>query len=445
MADVKEKFKKSLNSSSKIETIVDKLLDLPPIEAPLKILGADLQPVDGTLEIANLDKSIERRNIGFRDRLRQKRYIDANGDGLATIEESKNYKGDVFVNEGPFRSPVFSSSEIYPERSDDRFYIQYENPSLAGQRTIEVDLNIYNPLFPNGEYNASRKVVLYAVEGKPGLFRSEPSILVPIKTFDEVPIKGHPNKSSGDQSILATVGSQITVSYREKYSDKVVFAAQAKVPIRGVLEVQTVIFRDNKGVPITDKEFAMEQVANIQKVLAPAGVRVIGLEPLVLDLPAESESIDIRKELSEEEMEYLAAYAAEFYPSDKQGVKMFITGKEIVAKEPSEAVGMALVDGDVDEDAINSFYIALEGGDTTPGHEFGHLCYLDHYTGPGQETNLMRDGGVHLQVNVDDAAHLTDEQIESILKHYLIQKPDPKLDEPTQSVAAKLTPNQCRI
>jgi hypothetical protein len=206
---------------------------------------------------------------------------------------------------------VTVNSFIKPEKSNRAFYVRISDPALKGQDEIRVTLNISDPDDPK---HPLKSVEILLKEEKnpnnPGVFRSSALILVPSETVDKKPFPWK-NNSAQDQTFYAKLGSEISVSYDNLRGEKVEVPL-GSVPIKQVLETQLVVFgRENFQTAIDNYE---RQIADLQDVLAPAGIQIKINPPI----------------LHEEEPANLPAamlQAANDYPSN-QGIRFVATSTE---------------------------------------------------------------------------------------------------------------------
>lgn len=432
------------------------------------------------LKIADLSESIEpRKPIGTVDLKTQTFHLDTDHDGKKTAEEARDYTGKTVVRNTPVALgselgfEVLSAPELYPENSEDRFFVEYENKALAGKKTIEVDFKTQNPNNPRSLYQDAAKITLYEVPGKPGFFKTKELILVSNRVFDQHEVDNQPDNSLKDQTFLAELGGRVSVSYKDETSGQTV-TTLAQVPPQKLLEVQPIIYKDKNGKPVATEQDVERQLKSMQEEYAQAGILVVKKETLVLDLP-EGLGIDITQGLTRRQMEMLAFDTSGYY-RPQEGIRMILVGGEhaYIEKDPEVfgVVGYALgvgFSGGIGsyQDMDNSLFIGignnytniaghegahiLIGKQKVPGHdEGGHfntskMSYQDisrlslsenyDFIATADKLNLMYVVPFFPATTLDGQHHLTKEQKQAMLKNPILKDPPNVKVQPQPSVA----------
>ncbi|MBX7156898.1 MAG: hypothetical protein K1X66_00730 [Verrucomicrobiae bacterium] len=452
----------------------------------LRFINKNGKSVD-QLKVANLVDSIEpRRPIGTIDLKTQTIRVDADRDGKATPAEVRDYSGDMVIRQGAvilgeeIGFQVLSAPELYPENSDDHFFVEYENPALAGKGSIEMDLKTQTSDPTQSSYQDSSKIKLYEVPGKPGTFRTKELILVSSQVFDQHRVNGQPDNSPEDQTFLAELGSKVTVSYRDETLGQTL-NVEASVPPEKVLEIQPIIYKDKNGNPIATEQDIARHLQSIREHFAQASILVVAKKPLILDL---SLDIDITKGLSQKEMVMLAMESSGDYSPD-EGIRMILVGGEHAYIEGDQnvygieayAFGVGLTGGQGSYRNINnSLFIGIGNENRNvpaniAAHEsvhiligkqkvFGHddgghfntssLSYSDFSHGtlgeiydslpPLDKLNLMFVAPLARDTTIDGQHQLTPEQIEVMLKSPILKDPGTYYQQTQTSPAPSVKP-----
>lgn len=350
-------------------------------------------------------------------------------------------------------------SKFYPEQSNDRFYLQYENPELAGKGFIIANIESSNPLDPDDAYRDSTLIYLYEDSKKPGMFHSKPIVLVSNRSFDSYQLNGHKDNQPEDQTILAELGSQITVSYQDTVSGKKEMAS-VPVPIKKVMEVQPFLVRDREGKLLATEADAKQKITLMQESLAPAGVKVEVLPEKIIDLPR---GIKLEDGLSPRELKKIARDTAKFYPPD-QGLRLIMTGETPLLQGKAYGTSYTKLFKKLTLKIENAMFVANHSAARTPAHEVGHCLFgtvlferkkahqaLGHNHTAGYHhanpLNLMSHSPTAVERRLWGSEHWTDAQIEVLLQSPLLKDPAsrPKVFQKNQSIYQALTPNDNRL
>ncbi|MBX7156770.1 MAG: hypothetical protein K1X66_00080 [Verrucomicrobiae bacterium] len=357
-----------------------------------------------------------------------------------------------------------ANSKFNPEKSNDRFYLRYENPALAGKGFIVANIESSNPTNPDSSYQDSTLVYLYEDPQQPGTFYSKPIVLVSNRSFDNYPLNGHKDNDPKDQTVLAELGSQITVTYQDDVVGKQE-TASVSVPIKKVMEVQPFLVRDKKGRLLSTEKDAEKKTALMQESLAPAGIKVEVLPAKIIDLPR---GIKLEDGLSARELRRLARYTAKFYPPEK-GLRFVMTGDTPLLEGKVHGISYTKEFRRISLKTENAVFASDRSAARTPGHESVH-CLIDsvlvedekafrsigHYRSTGRNSvgfhhnsdfNLMSRMASTRVRELWGSEHLTDAQIEIILQSSILKDPSlqPKSFQRNQSTRQILDPNDNRL
>lgn len=329
---------------------------------------------------------------------------------------------------------LFTQGQFEPQRVQDHFFIQISDPSLAGQNSVIVKVETFNPDNPQSAYRDSATITLTAAS--PGVFRSAPLLLTGKPVFDQTPIQGQKDNSPQDQTFLAELGSTLRVSYQTQTGQTV--TTQAYVPVKQVLPVKIINYKDSNGTPFFTPEEIQRQIASLQEIYAQAGIQVeIQGEIIEKDLP---QGINLSDGLSFDEGKILAAEtASDFSPQD--GIRILLVG-DFFAKKGVGGTSIATTTPNTTPDMHNTVFIPRNAGPNVLAHEAMH-CILEsagqgnaefrqsightekgsHHNAPH---NLMYWKADASQSDLFGAFHLTQEQINAALSKSPILK-DPVL------------------
>lgn len=368
------------------------------------------------------------------------------------------------TKDGSFYKP----GDFEPARSRNRFHVQYRDPKLTAD-TIQVTLKTQNPYNP--EIKDSTKVTLRKIEGQPGLYRSDALILTSLPEVDRFPTQGHKDNKPGDTTVLASVGSVISVSYQNKET-------KALVPVKKIMKTRPYIFNDRKGNPIATAKEVKNRSSQIQSYVAPAGILVRTLETENLPAPlfdpkkedeniwgkieptsqtAPAYYIDVTHRLSDSEKVFLARYTGRLHPEENSSViRMIIAGDTHLSRDKEGLLGRAFPFGL--GEGNNSFFAARLTQGNVFGHETVHLHIgkppnhdgFGHYQGQEMNANLMSRGvDAHLAYAKEEGkeglpsslATINPEQIEAMLQSPLLKDPTPETNQlPSQTQQAPASP-----
>lgn len=262
---------------SQIETIPRKKTNvfgvLDSQQITLQILGSDLNP-QSDLKIAHLYDSIE----------------------LPTAE---------------------SPGKFDPSKSDDKFYIQYKDPSLKETKTIEINLKTQNI---DSSYDESTKITLYEVE--PGIFRSKELVLVSNKALDQYGI----DNILEDQTFLAALNGKVSASYTA--TSGITYQASASVSAKQVIETQITVLLDEKGIALASREQIAEQIATAQEYYASEGMLLVVKEPInYVPFPP---GLSAKEGLNEERARTLNDYLRGNHYTTYQNINFVFAGDQFV-------------------------------------------------------------------------------------------------------------------
>lgn len=160
------------------------------------------------------------------------------------------------------------------------FYVQYKNADLVGKGEIQVDLQTYHPANPNSKNSDSAKITLYEVE--PGIFVSNYKVLFSIPAHDQRLTNNHSDDSPDDQSYLADLGGEISVSYPNEETGKIA-TANAFIPVKYESRIQPVVFRKENGEPTATQAEIDRQMEIAQAVYASQGIKLVIAPTIILD------------------------------------------------------------------------------------------------------------------------------------------------------------------
>ncbi|MEZ5405139.1 MAG: hypothetical protein R3F23_02870 [Verrucomicrobiia bacterium] len=343
----------------------------------IRILNGEKKPVD-TLTIANfMDGSVKASvQIGFEldgikylfnqkavqakaDRLRKAGVTEDDlfqkilGDKSMYREMPKNYSEFYEVRNGM----IYSAGKFEPSKSNDKFYVEYKNPDLSGQSSIEVDVKTNKD---------SVKVNLYADPKRSGVFISDELILVPNSAVDNNPRMG--------QTIVAEAGDSVRVSYQK---DQQTYTTSANVPIKKVLPVQFIILKDDQGRPMATEADVRRHLESAQEALNLTHTQIQNLAIVYYQPPADS-GIIVEDGLNDIERLMIADRTKEYAP--QPGVRVFLTGDDI----GTNAAGQQVEDqayserkfGNLpDYDVANTIFIRNNTDRLTLGHALGHIVF----------------------------------------------------------------------
>lgn len=346
-------------------------------------------------------------------------------------EFPKNYPDKYFVSED---GKIHKVETLDISKSKDKFVVQYQDPALAGKGKIQVSLEIKNPKNSNSPYQETVSITLIEDKNNPGTFRSQDLVLVSAKFMDERRVNGQKDNSLKDQTFLAELGSEISVSYQDKASGEV-YSDSASVPVKKVLEVPVFIFKDKNGIPLATQAQVDKHATDAQEIWAPAGIKIKVGEPILLDLPP---GVDISDGLDLKESEICIKYINEKYP-DNSGVRWIFSGDEFPRSKNMGAYAITQKDPySVMHGLQNNIFLKSEWMLTeTTGHEIAH-CLLDSVKkGPWKSKVYDADGHTYNPSNLmghyatHDTNHITifgrrnlsEEQIDMALKSPRLKDP----------------------
>lgn len=340
------------------------------------------------------------------------------------IPQFPNLKNDKTKKDGHLHS---TPELVDISKSADGFYLQIIDPSSTADK-IQVKVKSRHP---SGSHSDNTTVVLHRVPNSNGLYRSEALAATSVPEIDRYAAGGHKDNRAGDQTFLALPGSSLSFSYQGQTFTK-------EVPVKKILPIKFYVYRDNEGKPVINQKWIDQQVAQLQKDLAPLGI-LVRVEPtLYLDAPL---FIDSRNRLDQDER-YLLADQAALKDPDFKGLRFIPAGSSIVTLE-IEAAGIAYNDG-----YNTSFLARIINPNHIISHEAVHHLarkaitpetYGKFYENNGHfiiENNIVAN---LMNANGDNAdlpfrgghslapymAPLIQDQIDAILKH-------PSLEDPPQ-------------
>ncbi|MBX7157146.1 MAG: hypothetical protein K1X66_01990 [Verrucomicrobiae bacterium] len=343
----------------------------------IHILNAQKKPVN-TLTIANfMDGSVKASvQIGFEldgiKYLFNQKAVQAKADQLrkAGVAENdlfqeilddktmyrkmpENYSEFYEVRNGM----IYSAGKFEPSKSNDKFYIEYQDSDLAGQTSIEVDVRTNKD---------SVKVKLHADPKRPGVFISDELVLAPNSTVDMNP--------KTDQTIVAEAGDSVRVSYQK---DQQTYTASANVPVKKVLPLQFIILKDDRGRPMASEVDVRRHLEWAQEALNLTHTQIQNLEIVYYQPPADS-GIIVEDGLNDIERLMIADRTKEYAP--QPGVRVFLTGDDI----GTNAAGQPVEDQAYSErkfgnlpnyDVANTIFIRKDTDRLTLGHALGHIVF----------------------------------------------------------------------
>lgn len=343
------------------------------------ILNAEKKSVD-TLAIANfMDGSVKSSSqIGFvRDGVKylfNQKKVETTVERLRKAGAPENeIVQRVFTDESMYRrmpdnfaesyqvnpqtQMIYSEGKFEPSHSNDRFYVEYKDPTLRDQTSIEVDVKTNKD---------SVKVKLHADPKRPGVFISEELILVPNPTVDINP--------KTDQTIVAEVGDSVKVSYQKNQQT---YAASADVPIKKVLPLQFIILKNDKGEPMATEADVRRHLESAQGAINFTHTKIQNLEIVYYQPPADS-GIIVEDGLNDIERLMIAERTKYYAP--QPGVRVFLTGDDI----GTSASGQLVEDQSYSErkfgnlpnyDVANTIFIRNNTDRLTLGHALGHIVF----------------------------------------------------------------------
>ncbi|MEZ5405024.1 MAG: hypothetical protein R3F23_02260 [Verrucomicrobiia bacterium] len=359
------------------------------------------------------------------------------GEAKTAQEAIRKLESDPPVKEFPENYPdqyfVSKSGKIYKvetldiSKSKDKFIVQYQDPALAGKGKIQVTLEIKNPKNPNSPYKERVKINLTEDKSNPGTFRSQDLVLVSAKFMDEKQINAQKDNSPKDQTFLAELGSEISISYQDNISGKI-HTESASVHVKKMLQVPVFIFKDKNGTALANQAQVDKHAIDAQEVWSPAGIKIKVNEPILLDFPP---GVDISDGLDSKESEACIRYINEKYPNNP-GARWIFAGDKFPNSETTGAYAITQKDPySVMHGLYNNIFLKSEWMlSETTGHEIAH-CLLDSvkkgpwkseiYDADGHAYNPSNIMGHHTTYDTKDITvfgrrNLSNEQIDMALK-----------------------------
>jgi hypothetical protein len=299
------------------------------------------------------EEGIKKREVELRSEgknARQIDYIIAQEFPLRTIPA--NYPEPYEVRDNGL---IITQGNFDPSKSEDKFFVEYEDSDLVGRSSIEVNL---------ATGKDSEKVTLYPVQGNPGLFRSKELILISKKEFDHI---------KTDQTIVAGLSDIVQVSYQSPEGK--IDTALAQVPIKKELPIRVIVLRDRDGKPVTTPEEVEKRLGFAQQSLAQAGIKVSKIETVYFDVPL---GVDLKNGLNVKEQLKIAESTVHLAP--EPGLRV-IFGGNIAQKIDGNALkGGALTQRSAQKYpyAQNTVFLMTDPlpqnvtTDSVSGHELAH-------------------------------------------------------------------------
>lgn len=252
---------------------------------------------------------------------------------------------------------IYSSGKFDPSKSNDKFYVEYEDLTLVDQSSIDVIINTGKD---------SSKVTLYPAEGRTGVFRSKELLLVPNRTVDKNP--------KTDQTIVANVGDLVEVVYQG--NDQQTHVAWADVPVKKVLPIQFVILKNDKGEAMATPEDVKRHLEFAQASLNYTQTKIENLDIVYYQPPADS-GVLIDDGLNNIEKMIIADLTREYIPKTK--VQVILSNNIGVTEVGNPIEGDAFSErkfGNLETyNVVNTVFIRTGADRLTLGHELGHIVF----------------------------------------------------------------------
>ncbi|MEZ5405023.1 MAG: hypothetical protein R3F23_02255 [Verrucomicrobiia bacterium] len=365
--------------------------------------------------------------------------------GLKTVGTSQEAAAYVINNPAAYQEMPANYSESYiaqdgklltqgqfePQHTQDHFFIQISDPSLIEQNSVTVKVETANPNNPKSAYHDSATITLNRISS--GVFRSDPLTLTGKPVFDQNPIQGQKDNSPQDQTFLAELGSTLRVSYQSQAGQTI--TTQAYVPVKQVLPIKIINYKNNNGTPFFTPEEIRQQIANLQEIYAQAGIQVeIQGEVIEKDLP---QGINLNDGLSFEEGKILASETASDF-SPKDGIRILLIGDSF-AKKGVAGTSIAITTPNTTPNMHNTVFIPRNAGPNVLAHETMHCIIEDavknnlqlrqsightekgaHHNAPH---NLMYWKTNTTQLDIFGAFHLSTAQINATTQSSLLKAP----------------------
>ncbi|MEZ5405218.1 MAG: hypothetical protein R3F23_03275 [Verrucomicrobiia bacterium] len=435
------------------ETLYHKNDDPKPT---LKILNAKGQPVH-QLNIANIIEVVEpNKDIGVRRFFDNGSYedaIDLDGDLKFNEPKEDEFKreyvdGPKTLLEEPIKASLIPGSSptdkrmivassiltapltLFPEKSPDKFIIQYSDPSLKKKGQIEVNVEIYNP--NSHDKLESLKLTLHEKLGSNGVYEGESIILVANKIADELTLNGMKDNETNDQTLLAEVGSEIKVSYQKSENEKI--EATAGVPLKGIGTVQPVILKDENEKPVAAVEDSNRHIQEMNEIVAPEGLHFNAKDPIYVD--TKKLEVNLKDGLSPEELKIIY----DSLTKDQKESAFVIAGNNLDVRDKNNKPvdGFTLTNG-ITSVATHCPVVKTNASYGTLAHEFllhqklnvkwAPEKYLEgHYKNSNSDArlNLFSDGGAGEEFKLDGLNYLNRNQLNLISQLSIFRNPKPE-------------------
>jgi hypothetical protein len=256
---------------------------------------------------------------------------------------------------------IYSQGKFEPEDSADKFYITYENRALANQKSVQVELKSYDA---EGNILDSSKITLYSEPENKGVFRSSGAlVLVSNRAFDQHSINEKPDNSSHDQTFYAQLDGRLTITHEDKSLPKPVVSS-LPIPAQKILTVYPIVFKDEKGHRLANKNEIQERFTRMQESLAPTKIKIVVAKPIILNQPTDE---IFKKASPDEKAKILARLVAQQQPMNHSGMQVIFAGDEVGAAPITDQF---FVDNEV---LRNGIFIQTHGSSQEPGHKAFHF------------------------------------------------------------------------
>ncbi|MBX7156941.1 MAG: hypothetical protein K1X66_00945 [Verrucomicrobiae bacterium] len=337
---------------------------------------------------------------------------------------------------------IFSEGKLSPAQSQNKFHVQYQDITLAGQGTIHVTLK-------TGKESAT--IALFEIT--PGVFQSKDLLLVSCKEFDQYPVNG-PDNSETDQTFHAALNEKVKISYTDPSGET--HTTSASIPVEQVVELKLTVLKDENGQPLATPEQIAQQIARMQESYASAGMQIKILEPIqYMDFPP---GLSAKDGLNEEKARKIEEYLREKGHTTSDHINLIFSGDNFV-EDFSKKDAVTFFHPEPGSSSLPTTYNILVK--STPliassgAHELGHALALsaangdatklqaagysikDDYSHHPNRANLMFARQELGEKNIFGSEHLTETQIHLIKQSPYAKNPiSPKPFEGLRSIPA---------